>query len=463
MARPSPGVRLRLALISGAAVAVAIAGVSGLTYATVDRLLNQQVDEALSFPVEAPFRGTAPEGVSPPQDVIVPRDVCRLLEQSVLPRSASSIQAQWVGRDGQTCASGTFGLVTPTPEEAAGTPVTGALRNTRTDQGVPVRVRAVQAADSGTLLVVRDVSDVQSSLRRLGVVLILVTLLGSLAALVAGWLVARTSLRPLDDLTRAAERIARTEDLDVRIPVSGKDEIARTATAFNHMTSALSASRARQQQLVADAAHELRTPLTSLRTNIELLARSEATGRPLPADQRGALLGSVVSQTDELTNLVAELTVLAHDEPAGERVPVDLVAVVEKAVRRAALRGGHEIVTDLRPWTLTGDPASLERAVVNVLDNAVKFSPAGSAIRVSLRAGVLDVDDAGPGIAPADRERVFDRFWRSDSARPLPGSGLGLAIVADVAATHGGTVEALESPSGGTRLRISLPGAAAAP
>jgi two-component system sensor histidine kinase MprB len=246
----------------------------------------------------------------------------------------------------------------------------------------------------------------------------------------------------------------------VRIPVEGHDEIARLGTSFNSMTAALESSRDHQQRLIADAGHELRTPLTSLRANVDLLVRSNETGRPIPQQKRDALLGSLQAQTQELTSLIGDLLELSRPDAAqAAAVPTPFHTVVERALERAQLRGpGIEFVTEVEPWHVLGDPASLERAVVNLLDNAVKFSPPDGRIEVRLHAGELTVRDHGQGIPAEDLPHVFERFWRSPQARALPGSGLGLSIVAHTVQRSGGRVTLLPAPGGGTLASISLPG-----
>jgi two-component system sensor histidine kinase MprB len=180
----------------------------------------------------------------------------------------------------------------------------------------------------------------------------------------------------------------------------------------------------------------------------------------LPPHQREALLASLTAQLEELSTLVGELVVLAKVEPVAAHVPTRLDGVVEAAVERARRRAGDRGLTIAanQPWTLDGDQATLERAVVNLLDNAVKFSPPSSRVTVCQQGGVVQVDDEGPGVRTQDRAAAFGRFWRSDAARGLPGSGLGLAIVADAAAAHGGSARLEESASGGTRALLMLPG-----
>ncbi|TYC16934.1 HAMP domain-containing histidine kinase [Actinomadura syzygii] len=305
-----------------------------------------------------------------------------------------------------------------------------------------------------------SLDEVQGPLDNLALLLAAVTALGVLASAGAGLMIARASLRPVDELTDAVEHIARTEDLAVRIPEEGTDEIARLGRSFNSMTAALAASREHQSQLIADAGHELRTPLTSLRTNIDLLLRAEATGRDLPAPARHDLLTSVKAQMQELTSLVGDLLELARpDETRTIPETVPLHDVLARAVDRARLRGPDlTINAHTQPWYVHGDPASLERAAVNLLDNAVKFSPPGGTVDVRLTGGELTVRDHGPGIPTEDLPHVFDRFWRSPSARSLPGSGLGLSIVARVVAESGGRVALEPAPGGGTLARVHLPG-----
>jgi two-component system, OmpR family, sensor histidine kinase MprB len=331
------------------------------------------------------------------------------------------------------------------------------------DRGEHLLVLDQPLADGWTLRLARDLSSDVEVVFALREVMFALSLIGGLAALLFGRMVARSGLRPVAALAETAEHIARTQDLSVRIDVPDRgeeDEVTRLAAAFDRMMSALAASRARQAQLVADAGHELRTPLTSLRTNIDLLLRAERSGRTIPAAQREALFEDVRSQLAELSQLAGELTVLAEQEPAPTPGPVRLDEVVAAAVRRVRPRaGGRRLDVELEPWLLAdADAVGLERAVVNVLDNAIKFSPPESTVRVRLAGGTVTVDDEGPGLPPADRAEAFARFWRSDSARGLPGSGLGLAIVADAVARHGGTAELDDAPGGGARARLHLPG-----
>jgi two-component system sensor histidine kinase MprB len=307
----------------------------------------------------------------------------------------------------------------------------------------------------------QSLATVESSLHSLELWLAVAAAVGIGLATGAGMLVARSATRPVRRLTAAVEHVARTEDLSVRLPVDGKDEINRLGASFNKMTKALATSRDRQRQLIADAGHELRTPLTSLRTNVDLLLRSQRTGRELPPGRRETMLESVDQQLHELSGLVTDLLELSRGQEGGARrtMRMALHESVGRAVERAKLRGpGLIFDVDIEPWYVQGDPTSVDRAVVNLLDNAVKFSPPGGTVTVRLKQGEYTVTDQGPGIAAKDLPHVFERFWRSDSARSLPGSGLGLAIVAQVAEESGGAVSLEPAPTGGALARLRLPG-----
>ena len=279
----------------------------------------------------------------------------------------------------------------------------------------------------------------------------------SLAALVAWW-VMRRATRPIERLTETAEHIAATQDLTTPIPVKGTDEVGRLAASFNTMLIALDTSREQQQRLVVDASHELRTPLTAVRTNIDFLDRATT----LDAEQRAQLITETRLELDELTNLVSEMVELATDVRSEEPVEaVNLGDVATEVGARFRRRTGKEIVVDVDgAGEVDGRHAMLDRAVANLVDNALKFSPDGEAVTMTVRGGVLEVADRGPGVAADDRGRVFDRFYRATTARTLPGSGLGLSIVAQIAVLHGGSVALDARDGGGTVARLTLPVAA---
>jgi two-component system, OmpR family, sensor histidine kinase MprB len=322
--------------------------------------------------------------------------------------------------------------------------------------GTDVRVYTSQAGPGLARQVARPLTEVEEALGDLRLGLGVVAVAGVALAAFLGRLATRHAVRPVTELTEAAEHVARTSDLSRRIEASGGDELARLATSFNTMLEALDDSRRAQRRLVADASHELRTPLTSLRTNLEVLGARRA----LPADDRERLRRDVVAQLEELTELVGDLVALAREEePSDEpletlRLDELVAAAVERARRHAP---GVTYVCELEPTLVTGARGRLDRAVANLLDNAGKWSPPDGAVDVRLHRGELTVRDRGPGIAAEDLPHVFDRFYRAAAARGRVGSGLGLAIVRAVAERHGGGVTAEPAPGGGALLRLALP------
>jgi two-component system sensor histidine kinase MprB len=272
-----------------------------------------------------------------------------------------------------------------------------------------------------------------------------------------GLVVARGTLKPVRRLTYTAEQVAATHDLSHRLPEGGRDELGRLGASFNTMLAALESSQEAQRQLVADASHELRTPLTSVRTNVELLARAPE----LPDADRERIVASVGGQVEELTVLIGDLVDLARPsgggDPGEEVEDVRLDLVVREAVDGARSHApDREFTVDAEPSLVRGSRARLHRAVRNLLDNAVKWSPPGAPVEIAVRDGEIVVRDHGPGIAAEDLPHVFDRFYRAPSARGLPGSGLGLAIVRQVAESHGGSVCVEPAVGGGARLRLRL-------
>jgi two-component system sensor histidine kinase MprB len=331
------------------------------------------------------------------------------------------------------------------------------------------RVLALHLNNGSSLLISKSLAPTDMVLKRLGTVLLIVGGIGVAVAAMAGGAVTRAGLRPVARLTQAAERVARTDDLRP-IPVIGSDELARLTEAFNMMLRALAESRERQARLVTDAGHELRTPLTSLRTNVELLMASMAPGAPrLPDNEMIELRSDVIAQIEELSTLVGDLVDLTRDE-GGVVVhePIDMTEVVDRSMERVRRRRNDvEFDVAVMPWQVYGDASGLERAVLNLLDNAAKWSPPNA--RVGVRLTQIDpmyaelvVSDHGPGIPPEERRLVFERFFRSTSARAMPGSGLGLAIVKQVVVKHGGTLRVEDTVPGGqppgASMHVVLPG-----
>jgi two-component system sensor histidine kinase MprB len=309
----------------------------------------------------------------------------------------------------------------------------------------------------GALQLSSPLTGVNQELRHLAFALWIIVIGGIAIAVLLGLGVGRTVLRPLDSLTRNIEELADTTDVSRRLDPGGPDELGRLRRAFNRLLVALDTSRESQRQLVLDASHELRTPLTSLRTNMEVARRLSE----LPPDERETLIHDVLTQMDELTSLVGDMAELARgDQPALTAGPFRLDQVVLEAVDAATTHGRSRGVTfDARvaPTWVSGSTARIERAVDNLLDNALKWSPDGGVVEVACSNGTLIVRDHGPGVADSDAEFIFDRFYRAPGARGRPGSGLGLAIVAQVAKDEGGTVNVYRAEGGGALFRFSLP------
>jgi two-component system, OmpR family, sensor histidine kinase MprB len=439
--------RTRVTLLAAICVASVVALVSLGAFFTVQDSLYQQVDDNLGQRA-----AEVVEVVRTPELQSVPAAfyAAANLKISLLVANGTEIgsgQRPPTGRDELAVAQG----VLP--------------RSLRTDQPTDSRVIAIPAGHNLALVMSQSLRPTKATLAQLSVVLVVIGGAGILLAAAAGTAVARGGLRPVQRLTAATERVARTGDLRP-IPVSGDDELARLTTSFNKMLGALAESQEQQRRLVADAGHELRTPLTSLRTNLELLMASDQPGAPTLSDEdRREMFADVRAQITELSALVGDLVELAREDvPQAVHEPLELVEVVERALSRVRRRAaGIEFDVRLQPWPMMGDATALERAVLNLLDNAAKWSPEGGRVRVELSSQepgftTLEVADSGPGIAPDDRPHVFERFYRSSDARTLPGSGLGLSIVKQVAERHGGTVWAGEAPEGGALLRVHLPG-----
>ncbi|WP_329541005.1 sensor histidine kinase [Streptomyces sp. NBC_01358] len=452
--------RSRLALLVATAVAVAVAAVAVACWFVTKAQLEHQQDTSLrAATVDIDYLNELYQYCSN--------------TRKLPPSPYTGLTVQLIDAQGTVCIA----------PDAAELPVTdadlavvdhkqpGALHTESDADGVKMRVFTYSVTASRGpgqprtdlgVSIARPMSEIDKPLTTLAWVLLLVSGIGVIGAGAAGLWVARSGLRPVDELTEAVEHVARTEDLTVRIPVEGEDEIARLSRSFNSMTASLATSRDRQAQLIADAGHELRTPLTSLRTNVELLARSDETGRAIPPDDRRALMTSVKAQMTELASLIGDLQELARPD-AADPGPLQVIAlhdIARTALDRARLRGPELTITaELAPWYVRAEPAALERAVVNVLDNAVKFSPHGGTIDVVLHRGELTVRDHGPGIPADELPHVFERFWRSPSARQLPGSGLGLSIVARTVQQAGGEIDLRPATGGGTEAVIRLPGA----
>ncbi|ANS26618.1 HAMP domain-containing sensor histidine kinase [Rhodococcus opacus] len=443
----SVSLRWRVTLLAASVVAIAVAVMAIAAYAVVSRALYADVDNQLRTRASALIDSN-----------LVTFDP-RYIAGATLYTTDISVALIFPDLDTYTPPGSSVPIGEPELSVARGE------RDTSLRTADNQRVLAERTQDGSTLVIAQRLAPTGAVLDRLAWVLFIVGGCGVVLAAAAGTTVGRTGLRPIARLTAATERVARTDDL-TPMPVTGNDELARLTESFNTMLRALAESRERQSRLVADAGHELRTPLTSLRTNMELLIASSRPGAPhIPDEDMAELRTDVVAQIEELSQLVGDLVDLAReDAPETVFERVDLSEVVDRSLERARRRRNEIDFTAVTvPWFVYGDHAGLSRAVLNVLDNAAKWSPTGEQVRVAMKPagdGLLEltVDDAGPGIPEEDRELVFDRFYRSTASRSMPGSGLGLAIVRQVVVKHGGTIAVDVSERGGALIRIVLPG-----
>jgi two-component system, OmpR family, sensor histidine kinase MprB len=457
--------RARIAVTAAAAVALAFLIAAGGLYAATARTLRGEVDRSLAGIAEDLTSGR-------------PERVVRSLAGSragALGGPGGFVQV--VDSAGAVLGPGDAGPRLPHGAEEAAVAAgdRGPFYTTVDVADQSVRVLTVPILDGIAAQVARPLDEIEASLAALRTRLALGGLVGIALAVALGVLVARGAVRPVEQLTALAEDVAATGDLTRRIDVGGAltdaqvDELGRLARTFNAMLANLEQARVVQQQLVADASHELRTPLTSLRTNIEVLMMDAAPAEdadptPLsPADRR-QLLADLTVQLDEFGRLVGALVELARGaQPAVATVPVQLDDLVATAVDRARAFAGPDQRIDLvtTPVTVRGEADRLERAVANLLDNAVKY---GRSAPIDVRVGrdgrahaIVTVRDHGPGIPAEHLPQVFDRFYRAPDARDAPGSGLGLSIVAQVVEAHAGRVEAVAADGGGTAVTMQLP------
>ncbi|MFF1695572.1 ATP-binding protein [Streptomyces sp. NPDC058257] len=330
--------------------------------------------------------------------------------------------------------------------------------------GEDYRVSTVALGDGrGAVRVAQEFSDTEDLLKELQRRTLLFAAAVVLAAGLFGWWLARRVTSRLVRLAKNAEDVASTGRLDVAVSVTGGDEVGSLGRSFDRMLGRLARSKDDQRRLVQDAGHELRTPLTSLRTNISLLRRIDE----LPSESRAELVADLTDESRELTDLVNELVNLAagnqDDEPV---VEVDLTETAEDVATVARRRTGRTIIVRAEgSTTIPGRPAQLQRALTNLVENAAKFDTDGTdPIEIAVTGAPtglvrLEVLDRGPGLDPADTDRVFDRFYRAPAARSSPGSGLGLSIVREVAAAHGGVPFAAPREDGGAVIGFTVSGA----
>lgn len=408
--------------------------------ARVNDSLNSRIDTILQIVADPFFSWQDAFGRGP-------------VNQAILQTETDSI-TQVVLPDGRVLGRRENPILPITPEEKALVPgSTNISKSTITLNSHQFKVFTVAAADGTLIQVAKDNQIVIDAQRGMRIWLPLFAFVAVVVSGAAGWLFARRISQPIESLASTAEQIAATQDLDKEIQVSGNDEVSQLARSFNSMLSALRDSSERQRRLIQDASHELRTPLTSLRANAELLERAT-----LSESDKNSILSDIKAEVDELTDLSAELNALATDQRAAESVSdVDLAEVAHELATRASRRTTSPVtvhVTDNH--IVAARPHQLERAISNLVDNAIKFSNGESAVEIHVGAHRVEVRDHGPGISDDDKPKIFDRFYRATATRSMPGSGLGLAIVAQFAEDNNAHTYVLDNAGGGTIVGLQF-------
>jgi len=471
--------RWRLTLALGAVLILAFVVTFYVVYRETDSRLRGEIDRALHTQAAAFSSFISPAGTEMTAAQIVRRAHVYLSAQ---PFSASS-QLLYATVPGQRIATNEPELFGQSLRDTDDTPATR-LRELRFTAGLSGQrpgFSTRQAPDVGRLrLYVATFRTEDGLLARVGVGEPLAPVESALdginrgfaiggtitlaAALLAGFLLAAGFARPLRRIARIAARVD-AGDLSPRIEYRGpRNETKVLADAFDHMLDRLEEAFARQQAFVSDASHELRTPLTAIRGQLEVLARQEEPdGAEIRRVQR-----LVAAEVDRMTRLTEDLLLLAHTDEARfiRREPIELQRFLGELVASAEPTTDRRLSVDARtPGILNADRDRLAQALRNLLRNAVEQIQAGG--RIELGARECDdgrvqiwVDDDGPGIAPEERDRVFNRFHRADAARARTagGTGLGLSIVRAIVDALGGRVWATNSPLGGARVVIELPG-----
>jgi len=430
--------RNRVAVAAAVGVLVVVAAVSGVLYFSYAASLHSRVDAALvdaaqqASTIAQRIKQSAGKSQSAPdftEPVIVGSVAVQLIPGPVA-----------VGQPSQ------FGPLDNRDVDVADQ-VQPAYFADASDGGNQFRVYTAAMSGAGLVRTSRSADADNGALRNAALLLAGLTVAAAGVTYGAARLTAGRILRPIAELTAAAEHVAQTRDLTARLRSAGtSDEVGRLTTSFDTMLAALHESVTAQRQLVADASHELRTPLTSITTNLDLLE----DGAGLADPQAPALVRAAREEAGELDQLITDLLDLArYHESTPHRETVRLDLLTDEAVRRMRQRVPDAAIdTELHPCLVHVDPAAVDHAISNLVDNAIKWTPPGAAVRVVVEDGQVSVTDQGPGIADEDLPHIFERFYRAPAAQGMPGAGLGLAIVGGVAHANDGTVAVRTGPHG---------------
>jgi signal transduction histidine kinase len=324
---------------------------------------------------------------------------------------------------------------------------------------LPPAVRRLHTG--GALEVFQNRTTYDSIQHTLLLTLLLGAPLGLLLALIAGWWIARAALRPINRISRTVRIIGESRDLSRRLNFVGPDdEVGRLAATFDGMMVRLERVFETQKRFIADASHELRTPLTAIRGNADLL-------RIAPPEDRDACLSAIRREAERMTRLVSDLLLLAEADVAEQQIQigrVDLDDVVTDVFQAARVISGGRVDVVLEnadPVCVPGDADRIKQLLLNLMDNAVKFTPEGGTVSIGMwREGEMariDVADSGVGIPPEEQAAIFERFYRVEESRSKRGSGLGLAISTWIVHAHNGSISVSSQPGKGSTFTVRLP------
>jgi two-component system, OmpR family, sensor kinase len=454
--------RLRLTLFFTVVLAASLLGFSALLYVLLGSALDLDIDNTIASKAEDVARTSRIRGEFPirPRRIRLPHidafaapDIyVQLLDPSgeVLDRSANLGEHQLPLTDDGLTNGG------------EGNPTWDTVRLAGQRLRMYTAPLLIDDEVTGFIQVARSVADNEQTLATMQRLLLFCDGLVVLVAALVGWLLARTSLRPLDRLSHTARAIGLSGRLDQRLPPANRaDEVGTLVTTFNEMLDRLEAVFTAQRRFVADASHELRTPLTTIRGNVELLRRNQS----LPPEDVQDALADIASETQRMSRLVTELLQLARADAGHEfaREPVRLDELL-RAVHRQTQLHKPETQVELAvagPATVLGSADALQELFLILVDNGLKYTPAGGQVRIGLaRDGdgyAVQVQDKGVGIDPADLPHIFERFYRATKVRQEGGTGLGLAIAQWIAERHGGRIAVQSAPGQGSTFTVWLP------